>query len=91
MDDAGAVRDVTESAAEPVLIPIEAYPAWLAALCRHLPFAQLVAAPARLFVSPDAGAALGVLGTQTLFAAGSAVLVSIIYGIGLRRLVAQGG
>jgi len=73
------------------LVPIEAYPEWAAALCRRLPFAQLVGGPARLFVSADASAAPALLFDLTLLAALSAAAVYVIYSCGLRRLVAQGG
>ncbi len=74
-----------------MLIPLEAYPAWLERIARPLPFHYLVYAPARLFVRPDvafwgeAAIALGLV-----IAVGLMPLL-LLYRLGLRQVSAQGG
>jgi ABC-2 type transport system permease protein len=74
-----------------MLIPLDAYPAWLFRVADALPFQYFVYAPARLFVRPDpaywltAASALFVIG-----AIGAAVL-ALVYRMGLRQVSAQGG
>jgi ABC-2 type transport system permease protein len=74
-----------------MLIPLEAYPAWLGDLARALPFQYLVYAPARLFVRPDLvyfGEVAGVLGLLALV---GCLPMLLIYHLGLRQVSAQGG
>ena len=74
-----------------MLIPLDAYPAWLQNLARALPFQYIVYAPARLFVRPEPRYWLEVVGALgALASAGCAILV-VVYHLGLRRVSAQGG
>ena len=74
-----------------MLLPLEAYPDWLAAICRKLPFAYMVYHPSRLFVStrPDEWAH----DLAMVFLIGIAGLVPMLalYRAGLRQVSAQGG
>ncbi|MCA9728258.1 MAG: ABC-2 family transporter protein [Candidatus Eisenbacteria bacterium] len=74
-----------------MLLPLEAYPEWLAAICRKLPFAYLVYHPSRLFVQHEPSGfgharlmvlLIGVVGLLPLWT---------LYRFGLRRVSAQGG
>lgn len=73
------------------LVPIEAYPAWLARLGRALPFRHLAAGPAGLFVGPDAGGFIALASTQIALGAAALVPLIAIYRFGLRQVSAQGG
>lgn len=74
-----------------MLIPLDAYPAWLGAIARALPFQYLVYQPARLFVQPDASGWLRVVAVLALLGAAGLVPMLIFYHYGLRRVAAQGG
>lgn len=73
------------------LIPLEAYPDWLAVIARALPFQYLMYQPARLLVSGDVASWLRVLSVQLLVIAVVLVPMLLIYRLGLRRVNAQGG
>lgn len=73
------------------LIPLEAYPSWLATIAGALPFQYLMYYPARLLVRADLQSWLHVLGVQALVIAVTLVPLLVIYRLGLRRVNAQGG
>jgi ABC-2 type transport system permease protein len=72
-------------------LPLEAYPAWLADVCRALPFCHLVSGPARLFVGPDAGGLDALVAAQLAVIAVAFVPLVLTYTFGLRRIASQGG
>ena len=74
-----------------MLIPIDAYPAWLQDIARAMPFQYLVYAPARLFVRPEIGYWIEVNLALVLFGMAGCLPLLIIYHFGLRRVSAQGG
>jgi ABC-2 type transport system permease protein len=74
-----------------MLIPLDAYPAWLGAIARALPFQYLVYQPARLFVQADVSGWLHVMGMLTLLGVAGLIPMLITYHYGLRRVAAQGG
>lgn len=73
------------------LIPLEAYPDWLAAIARALPFQYLMYQPARLLVQADLSRWLHVLAVQALIIGVTLIPLLLIYHMGLRRVNAQGG
>lgn len=73
------------------LIPLDAYPSWLATIAGALPFQYLMYYPARLLVRADLQSWLHVLAVQTLVIAVTAVPLLVIYRLGMRRVSAQGG
>jgi ABC-2 type transport system permease protein len=74
-----------------MLIPIDAYPEWLQRICRLLPFQYLYYAPARLFVRPEPGYWVEVLGILALIGLVGCAVMLFIYRLGLRQVSAQGG
>ena len=74
-----------------MLVPIDAYPAWLQDIARRLPFQYLVYAPARLFVRPDGAYWAEVMGAIMLLGVAGCVPLVLVYTLGLRRVSAQGG
>jgi ABC-2 type transport system permease protein len=74
-----------------MFIPIEAYPEWLAGICRALPFRYLTAEPARIFLSPNAEGLGELLLAQLGFCLFAFLFFNIIYRVGVRRVSAQGG
>jgi viologen exporter family transport system permease protein len=75
-----------------LFLPLELFPAWLAAVARALPFASIMYAPARAFVGGDDPGVLVSLGTTQLvwlFAMG--VIVLGVFAQATRRVVAHGG
>lgn len=74
-----------------MLIPLEAYPAWLGDIARALPFQYLVYGPARLFVIPDLHAWLQVCGAIALLGIVGIIPLLAVYRLGLRQVSAQGG
>ena len=73
------------------LVPLAAYPEWLARVCRALPFQHFIEGPAKLFVGGDARGFNALLVSQLGWAGGICVLAVVLYRLGLRRVVAQGG
>lgn len=73
------------------LIPLEAYPGWLATLARALPFQYLMYQPARLLVQADLAAWGHVLAVQLLIIGVVLLPLLLVYRLGLRRVNAQGG
>lgn len=74
-----------------MLIPLEAYPAWLRRIADALPFRYFVYAPARLFVRPDLRYWIEVSAALGLLAVVGLAPLLLVYGLGLRRVSAQGG
>ena len=74
-----------------MLIPLDAYPDWLANIANALPFQYLVYQPARLFVQPGAAGWLDVLLVQAVIAVAGLGPLLLLYRRGLRRVSAQGG
>jgi ABC-2 type transport system permease protein len=74
-----------------MLVPIEAYPEWLARIARALPFRHLMYGPARLFVAPSAAGLGGLLQAQVAYGLAGLLPLLLVYRLGLRRASAQGG
>jgi ABC-2 type transport system permease protein len=74
-----------------MLVPLEAYPDWLARITRALPFRLLMYEPARLFVAPSGDGLGRLLLAQALFALAGLLPLLLVYRAALRRLSAQGG
>jgi ABC-2 type transport system permease protein len=74
-----------------MLVPIEAYPEWLARIARALPFRFIMYGPARLFVSPSAEGFGALVLSQLAYGLAGVVPLVLIYRSGLRRVSAQGG
>jgi ABC-2 type transport system permease protein len=74
-----------------MLIPLDAYSDWLGNIARALPFQYFVYQPARLFVQPNVEGWLRVIGVLGLIALAGLLPLTAIYGLGLRRVSAQGG
>ena len=74
-----------------MLIPLEAYPAWLLRIAESLPFQYFVYAPARSFVRPDVAYWLAAASALTLVGAVGFVVMALVYRLGLRQVSAQGG
>jgi len=74
-----------------MLIPIDFYPAWLQTVSRSLPFAYMMYGPARLFVRPEAGLFLQIIGGQLLWLAVLGGLLALAFSRGMRRLAINGG
>jgi ABC-2 type transport system permease protein len=74
-----------------MFLPLEIYPAALQPVLRVLPFASMVSAPGRMFVSPSFrlfGESVVFQGCAVLVFAG---LVAVVQSMALRRLFANGG
>ncbi|HVE84888.1 MAG TPA: ABC-2 family transporter protein [Myxococcales bacterium] len=74
-----------------LLVPLEAYPDWLANVARALPFRFLVMGPARLFVTGGVQGLPALLLAEALYGAAGLVPLLLLYRLGLRRVTAQGG
>jgi ABC-2 type transport system permease protein len=74
-----------------MLVPLDAYPHWLAVVARALPFKLVMYAPARLFVASTPAGLGRLLAAQLAFGAVGALAVAVVYRAGLRRVSAQGG
>jgi ABC-2 type transport system permease protein len=74
-----------------LLLPLELFPDWLAALLAALPFQLLLYAPARLVVSGDLAPLPGALAMLAVTLAAMAGLVALVHGRAVRRLHANGG
>jgi ABC-2 type transport system permease protein len=74
-----------------MLLPLEAYPGWLAGIASRLPFQYLIYQPARLFVQGDLAGWPRAAGALLLLAAAGLIPLTVIYRLGLRRVAAQGG
>jgi len=73
------------------LVPLTAYPDWLADVCRALPFQYYIAGPAALFVGESAGGFGALVAMQLAWASAIALVAIVLYHFGLQRVVAQGG
>jgi ABC-2 type transport system permease protein len=74
-----------------MLVPLEAYPTWLADVCRALPFRFIMYEPARLFVAPTPRGLADLLLAQLVLGAAGLLPLLLVYRWGLRRASAQGG
>lgn len=74
-----------------MLIPLDAYPAWLGRIAQALPFQYLVYQPARLFVQTEVSGWWSVAGVLGLMGMIGLVPLLLVYHCGLRRVAAQGG
>jgi ABC-2 type transport system permease protein len=74
-----------------LLIPLDFFPEWLQRVSRALPFAAAVYGPARLFVTPDLGGFLALLGAQLGWLAGLGLLLALAYNRGTAYLSINGG
>jgi ABC-2 type transport system permease protein len=74
-----------------VLLPLELFPDWLAAIARALPFAAVAYAPGRLFVGFDWSIAASVILTQAVWIGLCWLTVALLFGRATRRVVAHGG
>jgi ABC-2 type transport system permease protein len=71
--------------------PMEIYPDALARVARATPFNYVLYAPARLFVQFDMDFFLSTVTMQAVWVAVLALLVTALYGMGVRRLNVNGG
>lgn len=74
-----------------LFVPLEAYPPWLRALAEALPFQTLLYGPAKLFLQPDARGLGHLLWQQLTFGTVGLAVMAVLYGLGLKRVSAQGG
>ncbi len=74
-----------------LLLPIEFLPGWLQGIARALPFNLSVYAPARLFVSWDAGLFVFSVGMQVFWITVTLVVLIVLYRYGIRRVSINGG
>jgi ABC-2 type transport system permease protein len=74
-----------------MLVPLEAYPDWLASIARALPFRLIMYEPARLFVAPSPAGLGRLLLWQAVFALAGLLPLLLVYRAGLKRVSAQGG
>jgi ABC-2 type transport system permease protein len=74
-----------------LMLPLELFPDWLAAIARTLPFAAIMYAPARAFVGFSVDGFLQLAGLQLVWLLVIWVAVQVVYAHATRRLVAHGG
>lgn len=74
-----------------LFIPIDFFPEWLQRLSKALPFAAAIYGPARLFVSPGAGAFGALLGVQLAWLVALGLLVALAYSKSMAYLSINGG
>lgn len=74
-----------------MLLPLELFPAPLAAVARLLPFSAIVYAPARIAVAPAAGDFLALLARQAAWLGVAALLAGMLFAYATRRLQSNGG
>jgi ABC-2 type transport system permease protein len=74
-----------------MLVPLEAYPDWLARIARALPFRFMMYEPARLFVAPSVSGLGRLLFWQAAFGLLGLAALLVVYRAGLKRVSAQGG
>jgi ABC-2 type transport system permease protein len=74
------------------LVPLELFPHWLERVARALPFAYLQASPVEMLTGLHTrGSALRVLGVQWSWAAGSMILLLVVWRRAIKRFAAYGG
>jgi len=74
------------------LIPVSFFPDWLAAIARATPFPSIVQTPIDIFVGAATGPAMGgAIATQIGWLIVLGVFARWTFGLGVRRLVVQGG
>jgi len=74
-----------------MLIPIDFFPGWLAALSKALPFNLILYGPATIFVKGDVTAAAGVILMQSLWILVMAGILFALYGRSMKHLSINGG
>jgi ABC-2 type transport system permease protein len=74
-----------------MLIPLDLFPQVLQPIIRALPFASMVYGPAHLLVKPDFMACLTLIVNQLVGIAVMLLVLSCLYGAGLRRVSSSGG
>lgn len=74
-----------------VLIPLDFFPDWLRNLALALPFASTTYAPARLFVDPSPEIIVRLIGSQFAWLAALAMILTLVFSRGMRRLAINGG
>jgi ABC-2 type transport system permease protein len=74
-----------------LLLPLDLFPEWLAAIARGLPFASMAYAPARVFVGFDWSVFAPLLLTQVSWLVVCWLAVMLVFDRAARRLVAHGG
>lgn len=74
-----------------LLLPLELFPDWLAAIARALPFASMAYAPARVFVGFDWTVFAPLVVTQVTWLVICWLAVVLVFGRAARRVVAHGG
>jgi len=75
-----------------LFLPLQLFPAWLAAIARVLPFASIMYAPARAFVGGDDVGTLVSLGAiQLVWLLAIGLVLLGVFAHATRRLVAHGG
>jgi ABC-2 type transport system permease protein len=74
-----------------LLLPLELFPDWLAAIARSLPFAAIMYAPARAFVGFSWDVVGQMVLAQLTWIALTWLLLVIVFSRATRRLVAHGG
>jgi ABC-2 type transport system permease protein len=74
-----------------VLIPLDFFPGWLRSFSLSLPFAYTTYAPARIFIDPSVGTVLPLLGAQAAWLAVMALVLTLVFARGMRRLAINGG
>ena len=74
-----------------LLIPLDFYPQWLQKIAFALPFPAMTYGPSRLFVTPEAGLFVSVLGQQAIWILVLGFLLVFAYRRGLAYLTVNGG
>jgi ABC-2 type transport system permease protein len=74
-----------------MLIPLDFYPPWLQSLSKASPFAFIMYGPARLFVQPDLERFALLVAGQIAWIGALGVMVTLVFRLGARRLVINGG
>jgi ABC-2 type transport system permease protein len=74
-----------------MMIPLDFMPAWLRDLSLALPFNYTIYAPARLFVKFDWASFASVAANQLLWIVVFAVVLSLMFRWGMRRVSINGG
>ena len=74
-----------------MLIPLDFFPGWLAALSKALPFNLVLYGPARIFVRGDISTALMILSHQCLWIAVMISILFLFYRKAMKYLSINGG
>ena len=75
-----------------LVVPVHWFPDWMAGVAAATPFPSMLQAPIDVIMGRETGlAALGVIGVQLAWAAAVLLAGRLIWALGTRRLVVQGG